>query len=311
VVADRRRVLLDFINGRSEISNLWLLITLLYWITSTLLGRFRRAQQIVVTTHTRSANGKPFVFASVVVIGVLFGVYYFPSLYVPPPPVEASAVSFAPSGACNGQLLAKLLAGSEYLNSVPPEARQSSLTGTISRITPELEAIYAEAQRQTGVPCEVLAGIHFVEANNRTTGSLISGRGIGSPEPDQGGKIYSSLLETAIDAAKILKGKANLPREEYTEFTSIEQLITAMSKYNGGGNRNCQDDYGYVIPYTGCPKAFVGEDDPYAVNWLDSRHSEMYLLYCADYTACAPQVFKRPGSFTVTLWFYNQVTSHR
>ena len=305
IVANRRRVLLDFFNGTSQIPNLWIIGVALFWLTSTLLGRLRQKQTVTTTEVKKTSKISP-VFVTVLVVGALLGIYFFPSLYTPPP-TKASA----PSGACNGQLLAKLLEGSEYKNSVPPEERQASLTTAISRITPELEAIYAEVERQTGVPCEVLAGIHYVEANNRSTGSLISGRAIGSPEPDQGGKIYSSLLETAVDAAKILKGKASLPKEEYAEFTSIEQLISAMSKYNGGGNRNCRDDYGYSIPYTGCPKAFDGEDDPHAVNWLDSRHGEMYLLYCADYTACAPAVFKRPGSFTVTLWFYSQVTSHR
>ena len=34
----------------------------------------------------------------------------------------------------------------------------------------------------------------------------------------------------------------------------------------------------------------------------------MYLLYCADHTACAPQIFERPGSFTVALNVYNSIT---
>jgi RecJ-like exonuclease len=190
--------------------------------------------------------------------------------------------------------------GSTYLGAMPPEVRQTTLNAAIGKITPTLEAVYKEAERQTGVPCEVLAGIHFVEANNRANGSLISGRAIGVPEPDQGGKIYSSLLETAVDAAKVLKVKAGLPKDTYAEFTSAEQLITALSDYNGKGNRNCQDSYtvnGAVvkIPYTGCPALFKGEDHPSVMNWLDSKHATMYLLYCADYTACAPQVWNRPG----------------
>ena len=207
----------------------------------------------------------------------------------------------APSGECNGQLFAQLLAGSAYASATPPTERQDTLNTAISRITPELQAVYATAERETGVPCEVLAGIHFVEANNRPNGSLISGRTVGNVEPDRGGKVYSSLLETAIDASNILKAKAG------GEITSVEQLISALSRYNGGGNANCNDSYPYTIPYSGCPKSFAGEDDPYATNWLDDRHSTMYLLYCADYTACAPQVFKRPGSFTVALWFYKGV----
>ncbi|MBP9670072.1 hypothetical protein KBD75_01575, partial [Candidatus Woesebacteria bacterium] len=78
--------------------------------------------------------------------------------------------------------------------------------------------------------------------------------------------------------------------------------------YNGGGNSNCQLGYPYPIPYNGCPRAFEGEDDPYPTSFIDNKHDSMYLLYCADYTACAPQVFERPGSFAVALNVYNSMT---
>lgn len=33
------------------------------------------------------------------------------------------------------------------------------------KLNPELEDVYAEFEKETGVPCEVLAGIHFEEAS--------------------------------------------------------------------------------------------------------------------------------------------------
>jgi len=206
-----------------------------------------------------------------------------------------------PTGKCDGQLFGKLIAGSKYENSSAKGTQyfDSFIKGNL---TPELMNTYAAAEKETGVPCEILAGIHFVEANNNLNGSLVSGRKIGTPEPDAGGKVFHSLLETATYAGNHLKGKVG------GNLKDVKSIITALSRYNGGGNSNCQSGYPYKIPYSGCPRAFEGEDDPYPTNFLDNKHNNMYLLYCADYTACAPQVFERPGSFTVALNVYNALT---
>lgn len=166
------------------------------------------------------------------------------------------------------------------------------------RLTQEVVAVYAEAEKQTGVPCEVLAGIHFIEAANNPNGSLVSGRPLGTPEPDAGGQIFNTLLETAVYAANHLKGKVG------GTINNLQTLITALSRYNGGGNSNCQTNYPWPIPYPNCPRQFEGEDDPYPVNWLDQRHQTMYLLYCADHTACEPQEFLQPGALTVATEYY-------
>lgn len=169
-------------------------------------------------------------------------------------------------------------------------------------LTPELLKIYATAGEITGVPCEILAGIHYIEADLNPTGSLVSGRPLGTPEPDAGGKVFNTLLDTAIYAGTELKAKVG------GNLASVSDYVTALSRYNGGGNANCQAGYPWPIPYTGCPKTDEGEDDPYSVNYLDARHSTMYLLYCADLTACEPQVFERDGSYTFALTMYQQMT---
>jgi hypothetical protein len=207
----------------------------------------------------------------------------------------------APSGTCDGKLFAELLQNSNYQESSPKG--QEYFTSTIQpTLTAELMSTYAAAEEETGVPCEILAGIYFVEADNNPNGSLVSGREIGTPEPDAGGQVFSTLLETAIYAGEHLKGKVG------GSLTSAQIAITALSRYNGGGNSNCQAGYPYPIPYEGCPRLFEGEDDPYPTSFLDPKHDTMYLLYCADYTACEPQVFERPGSFTVALNVYNSMT---
>jgi hypothetical protein len=206
-----------------------------------------------------------------------------------------------PEGKCDGKLFAKLIEGSGYEKSSPKgEAYFNSYIK--GNLTPELMNTYAAAEKETGVPCEILAGIHFVEAGNNPEGSLVSGRKLGTPEPDAGGEVFRSLLETAKYAGDHLKGKVG------GNISDAETAITALSRYNGGGNSNCQLGYPYPIPYGGCPRAFEGEDDPYPTSFLNNKHDSMYLLYCADHTACAPQIFERPGSFTVALNVYNSIT---
>lgn len=206
-----------------------------------------------------------------------------------------------PEGKCDGKLFGELIAGSSYEKS---SAKGETYFNSYIKgnLTPELMNTYAQAEKETGVPCEILAGIHFVEAANNPEGSLVSGRKLGTPEPDAGGKVFRSLLETAKYAGDHLKGKVG------GSISDAETAITALSRYNGGGNSNCQQGYPYPIPYGGCPRAFEGEDDPYPTSFVDPKHDSMYLLYCADHTACVPQIFERPGSFTVALNVYNSIT---
>jgi len=182
--------------------------------------------------------------------------------------------------------------------STTPQAADYFRNYLYPNITPEILEVYAQAEAITGVPCEVLAGIHAMECGIGPNCSLISGRPIGSPEPDQGGAVFGSLLETAIRAGEVLISKrSDVPIEQW----DMDILINALSWYNGGGNRNCG-----TTPYTGpCPPP-IGIDDPYAVSWLDSSHMSMWLRYCADHTLCqTPQPFLRPGALTVAIEFYN------
>jgi hypothetical protein len=78
--------------------------------------------------------------------------------------------------------------------------------------------------------------------------------------------------------------------------STFEDAVIALSRYNGGGNHNC----GRGTPYNFCPEDFEGEDDPYPMNYFDQKHSEMYLIYCADGTKCSPfPPFGRPGAMAV------------
>lgn len=182
------------------------------------------------------------------------------------------------------------------------------VTGAFNK-HPELIDRYKQASEQTGIPWQLLAGIHFVEKANGPgpDTSLVSGRIIGQVEPDispakcasgqsgpgipipiGGGCGFSSQTDSMIYAAKHLAEKIGKTP------STFQEAVTALSRYNGTGNRNC--DRG--LPYEPCPPRFDGDDDPYAMADFDETHSntKMYVIYCFDGLRCnPPKIFGRPG----------------
>ena len=172
------------------------------------------------------------------------------------------------------------------------------------------KSIYESAGLATGIPWQIIAAIHSLEAGCGS-GSLVSGRAIGSNEPDvvrsggcstgrigpgipivlpDGGCGFASLLDSAIYAGNHLKGKISKTPENF------EELVKAFGRYNGTGNANC----GRVPAYTNCPPLFESEDHIYPMNWFDQRHDLMYVVYCADRVKCnPPRPYLKSGAMTV------------
>lgn len=170
------------------------------------------------------------------------------------------------------------------------------------------KSVYEQASSYTGIPWQVLAGIHSKEGSCRANGSLVSGRAIGTAEPDigvncssfagglgkpkvvPGGCGFNNLLDSAIYAGNHLKGKISKVPETHQE------LAKALSRYNGGGNSNCRGGTNYNF----CPPAFEGQDDTYVFNKNpDGMHETMYLRYCFDGVLCnPPRVYEPAGVMT-------------
>lgn len=241
-------------------------------------------------------------------------------------PPEASA------SACTGEAFEKITGD----KTPPSPAGQNFFNSFISpKLTPEVISAYAEAEKATGVPCEVLAGIHFKEGDNNPDQDLQSGAPLAG----------RSLTQSAIAAAEELKAKAG------GTITTINQLIMALSAYNGGGNSNCQaggsnscaptdrcgqtvacttdpnackcvgtpepgscrancpTGFPYPFSYSYCPPASIGYDDPYVTNfWISPVHDQMSILYMYDCTATRPYLDARPGTLTVAISLFLQET---
>ena len=180
------------------------------------------------------------------------------------------------------------------------------------------ESVYKSASAQSGIPWEILVAIHYNEGSCGQNKSLVSGRLIGTNEPDivrgggcssgrsgpgipiplaTGGCGFNTLLDSAIYAGNHLKGKiGKIP-------SNFQELAKAFSRYSGGGNSNCGS-----TPYTYCPELFEGEDDAYVINMFDQKHETMYLVYCADLTKCNPaRIHLRPGVATIIRLVTNQL----
>lgn len=205
------------------------------------------------------------------------------------------------AGKCDGTKFAKIIADSPW-KAPTAAATQVVLNSAMfvdGKLNPKLEEVYAKVEEQTGVPCEVLAGHHFEEASSSftegTTPEKFSAAN-GGPVGEQGG--FKATVESA--AHSVLR----------YPITNTSRLITSMSYFNGGGNANCQ--LGLAIPYGGCPRQFIGEDDPYVTHMIDAKHMDMYQIYCDDFITCNPfpkYDSERPGAFAVALAVYNEATS--
>jgi len=194
--------------------------------------------------------------------------------------------SNVPPGVCDGTVFVNYNPPSQ----TTPKANSYFTSYIFPQLSSDLIAVYKEAERQTGVPCEVLAGIHFEEASNRPDLDLQQGAPLNG----------RTLIESAIQAGHEIAAKVG------GTISSWDDMITAVSYYNGGGNRNCGRGLGYIGP---CPPP-NGIDDPYATSWIDAVHDPMYLIYCWDHTQCVPTYpefpyFGRPGVLTVATELYN------
>jgi hypothetical protein len=208
------------------------------------------------------------------------------------------------AGKCDGTKFAKIIADSPWKEptSAATQVVLNSAMFEGGKLNPKLEEVYAKVEKATGVPCEVLAGHHFEEASSHFTDANDPEQysaANGGPVGEQGG-----FEATVLSAAKSVMRNS---------ITNTPLLIKSMSYFNGGGNANCQPGFaGGTIPYSGCPRKFIGEDDPYVTNMIDAKHNSMYLLYCGDFLPCTPPKtygLDRPGAFAVALAVYNNATS--
>lgn len=159
-----------------------------------------------------------------------------------------------------------------------PQFAKDVFTAEIApKLTPELIEAYEYAEEATGVPCEVVAGIHWTEAGLDPNGSVFSGAALST-----------SLKEDAKAAMEHLT-KNSWPGSFDKNNIPYEDLVEAIGNFNGPGNMNCSSDMNDNPRDTRwrdgnkCPAEFASEDHPHPVAWIDDRHSDMDLIFCMDF----------------------------
>lgn len=213
--------------------------------------------------------------------------------------IGCDAATAGSAGLCDGSKFEAIIKNSLWKEPLPA-AKQLILNSKMfvgGKLNPDLEAAYARASEETGVPCEVLAGHHFEE------GSAAFTEAGGDPTKVSVANGGPASQDGGLENSAIIAANAILRHP----FSTYQELITSMSNFNGGGNANCG-----VSPYSGCPKKFAGEDDPYVTNMLDAKHGSMYLIYCGDFQKCAygtPYGTDRPGAFAVALVVHQFIQS--
>lgn len=141
---------------------------------------------------------------------------------------------------------------------------------------PELLEAYGFASENTGVPCEILAGIHYMEGSNNPDQSLQNGDPISVDE----------LPMSALTAAEHLLTKLG-PRGADIEEWEFEDYVYALTNYYYSKDVNCDDPR---TPWCVAPQVrkFYGEDAAYPMSWMDNAHKGMYVKYCNWEILCDP-----------------------
>lgn len=172
------------------------------------------------------------------------------------------------TAACTGEAF-KNIKNMPSATQIPQFAKDYFVADIASRIIPELVEAYEYAEQETGIPCEVVAGIHWNEAGLDPEQSVFDG-----------GALRGTLKEDAKAAMEHLIDKfgGSFDRNNI-EF---EALVTAIGAFNGTGNQNCDKDTRWANNGK-CPSQFSSEDHPYPMAWIDERHSDMDLVFCVDY----------------------------
>jgi len=173
------------------------------------------------------------------------------------------------AAACTGEAF-KNIKNMPSAMQIPQFAKDYFVADIASRITPELVEAYEYAEQETGIPCEVVAGIHWTEIGMDPKQSVFDGGAIRN----------GSLKEDAKAAMEHLIEKfgGNFDRNNI----EYEALVTAIGAYNGTGNQNCDKDTRWANNGK-CPSQFSSEDHPHPMAWIDERHSDMDLVFCVDH----------------------------
>ncbi|MCA9326472.1 hypothetical protein KC976_02635 [Candidatus Saccharibacteria bacterium] len=217
--------------------------------------------------------------------------------------MQPSSIFAAP---LTGSELKELLINPDYVTSYNSGVCSSDATLSGATIPPDVKQnidkllpAYQKAAEQTGVPWQLLAAVHYREANNNPSQDLQAGNplgGGGSQYADYTGARPSTIEASAVMAAQQLISKAaagvvKLPIN--TSNPDSAAIKDALFGYNGRAGVYAQQaaDLGFDA------KTQPFEGSPYVMNNFDAKHQNMKII-TRDFGGL-DGIDARLGAFTV------------
>lgn len=122
-----------------------------------------------------------------------------------------------------------------------PDSSRRQVLSQLPRIETSID-LYCTTERLTGVPALVLAALHYREANNDPTRSIMSGEALGEVNPDTHVVEGTTPLDNAIRAAEhLVSGAGQIYGVAVNRRMNSIDLAYAAAAYNRGG-RYCRAD---------------------------------------------------------------------
>ena len=163
----------------------------------------------------------------------------------------------------------------------------------------KLKATYQKAEAETKVPWQLIAAVHYREANNSASKDLQSGNPIGGPYPAYASYPFgkpATLEESAVFAAKQLISTASsgiVKKSILLPNPDPETIKDALYGYNGRAAAYAQQAAALGFSATTQPY----EGSPYVMNNYDAKHTNMKII-TRDFGS-PDAVDTRFGAFTV------------
>lgn len=151
----------------------------------------------------------------------------------------------------------------------------------------DLKDTYVEIQKQTGVPWQIMAALHYREGMNNPGQSMMAGEPIGSVNPDQGEVVGTTLLSNGVQAAEHFKAMAkDVYGVEVRDGMSRHEIAEAFLAYNRGHKY----ERAGIEP----------ERSPYVSNGLPG-HENMHFPYSGEPASTRGELDRRPGAIALLI----------
>ena len=156
----------------------------------------------------------------------------------------------------------------------------------------KLKPLYEQAAAETDMPWQVIAAIHYEEANNDPNMSAFAGETLGSPNPDGQG----------------VNGYA--PTDQLKNYIAALEHVRAMGKWVYGTkiDKNTKNPdilkKGFAAYHRGTIYKDAGlkpEDNPYVCSGL-SKNGKDYSCIFPDADPLAERIDERPGALAVVIY---------